>query len=228
MNPRLSVLDMAGTTVAVTDVVADALRATFRAVDVDAPPELIAAARGRSKLEAIAGILRATRPDLDPIEVVAEELHDRFKALLLGAIDRGVEPIDGARETIDWLRGRGVPVALTTGFDRAMTDAILDRLGWRKGVADLVLCADDVKAGRPAPDLILDAMARTGVSDRSCVLVAGDTTADLEAARRAGVGLAVGVLTGAHGRAELETFTDAIVLESLAQLPAYLEGVTTG
>lgn len=225
MNLRLCVLDMAGTTVAVTDVVADALRATFREAEIEAPAERIVAARGRSKLEAIADILRASRPDLDRVDALAAELHDSFKLRLLHEIDRGVQPIEGARVTIDWLRGEGVRVALTTGFDRTMTEAILERLGWTTGVADAVLCADDVKAGRPAPDLIFGAMERTGVSDPAHVLVAGDTAADLEAAARAGVGLAVGVLTGAHGRAQLERFAGAVILQSIAELRAHLERV---
>lgn len=222
MAIRLCVLDMAGTTVAVTDFVPDALIAAFAEIDVDVPSELIASARGRSKLDAIEGIVRATRPDIERPEAIAEELHERFKELLLEQIGEGVQPIPGAVEAMRWLRARDIRVALTTGFDRPTTYAMISRLGWADGVADVILCADDVENGRPAPDLILRAMERTGVEDPGSVVVVGDTAADLEAGRRAGSGLIVGVLSGAHGRAELGRFAEAVIVASVTELPGLL------
>ena len=40
-----------------------------------------------------------------------------------------------------WLREAGVQVALNTGFDREITDLLLDALRWRSGVVDAVVCA---------------------------------------------------------------------------------------
>ena len=56
----------------------------------------------------------------------------------------------------------GVKVCLTTGFAPSTRDALLDALGWRAEI-DLALSPADVGRGRPAPDLILGAMARLGV-----------------------------------------------------------------
>ena len=78
----------------------------------------------------------------------------------------------------------------------------MDALGWRTEV-DLALSPADVGRGRPAPDLVLGAMARLGVDDPGAVAVVGDTVSDLEAGHAAGAGAVVGVLSGAHDAAAL-------------------------
>jgi phosphoglycolate phosphatase-like HAD superfamily hydrolase len=85
-----------------------------------------------------------------------------------------------------------------------------------------LVTGEDVKAGRPAPDLIHAAMALADVDDPGSVLVAGDTVADLEAAARAQVGCCVGVLSGAHSRDRLESRPHTVILESIAYLPEWL------
>src|SRR5262245_8389554 len=118
------------------------------------------------------------------------------------------------------LRERKIKVALTTGFDRTSTDRVLAMVGWKSGVADVVVCADDVKAGRPAPYLIYHAMELTGVIDVASVAAVGDTVADLQAGANAGVGLNVAVLTGAHKKEQLEQQPHHHIIESIRELPA--------
>ena len=65
------------------------------------------------------------------------------------------------KQTFAWLRKQGVQVALNTGFDREITDLLLDALRWRSGVVDAVACGDEVRRGRPAPHLIFRCMELT-------------------------------------------------------------------
>ncbi len=121
------------------------------------------------------------------------------------------------------MRGRGIRIALTTGFDDAVATPLLDSLGWRVGdLLDAVVTTSDVPAGRPAPYLIHRAMERTGVVDVRQVLAAGDTIVDLQAARNAGV-IGVGVLTGQLSRAQLSEHPHHHILASVAALPALSE-----
>ena len=133
-----------------------------------------------------------------------------------------MKPIDGVEQAIAALCARGVRVALIIGFDRKVADGLLARLGWSDKV-DAVVCADEVAQGRPAPDMILRAMQRTGVGDAREVLCAGDTDNDLQAGVRAGVGANIGVLSGAHDRARLERAPHDAILASAAALPDWLE-----
>jgi phosphonatase-like hydrolase len=126
-------------------------------------------------------------------------------------------------EALAALRAAGVRVALTTGFDRQVTEPLLAAAGWDvPGTLDAVVCADEVDAGRPAPDMIRAAMARLAVTDPTRVLVAGDTVLDVRAGRAAGAGLVNGVLTGAQEAAELSAEAPTHVLGGVANLPALL------
>ena len=69
-------------------------------------------------------------------------------------------------------------VVLNTGFDRLLTTHLLGVLGWTS-LADAVVCGDEVAEGRPAPDLILRAMALAGIAEARTVANVGDTTLDL-------------------------------------------------
>jgi phosphonatase-like hydrolase len=120
------------------------------------------------------------------------------------------------------LRARGVQVALNTGFDRETTNLLLDALHWRDGVVDAVVCGDEVAAGRPAPYMIFHCMEATGVTNVRNVANAGDTVLDLQAGYNAGVALNIGVLSGAHGRDQMQEQPHTHLLNSVAELPQIL------
>lgn len=217
---RLAVLDMAGTTVAVTDAVPDAMVNAFRSVGVRIDAASIATVRGRSKREAVRDLLReglGTDPSAEDVAAVLASFRDSLRARYA----HDVAPIPGAADVIRWLRGMGVAVVLTTGFDRDLTTHLLERLGWNDDLVSAVVTDDDVARGRPEPDLILRAMALTGIDDPATVLVAGDTAADLVAASRANAGIVIAVSSGAHSKAELALHPHTALLDSIADLPAW-------
>jgi phosphonatase-like hydrolase len=213
---QLIVLDLAGTTVKDDGRVALAFEGALRDQGVDLTPQELANVRGMSKRDAI----RRLMPDGADHERRTETAYAAFVALLTDAYQRHpVDPIDGAETAIRDLRSRGVRVALNTGFDRVVTDLLLSRLGWDRDLVDAVVCGDDVARGRPAPDLIVRAMAATGTADASVVANVGDTTMDLEAGQAAGVRWNVGVTSGAHDRARLERAPHTHLIASVADLP---------
>lgn len=202
---------MAGTTVEDGGQVPAAFAAALGSAGVPVTREQIARVRGASKRQAIRELLPAGQAGR------AGEIYAAFQAGLRARYLGSVRPVAGAEDAIRALRARGIKVALNTGFDRDITAMLLEALGWQE-IADTVVCGDDVAAGRPAPDLIHLAMARTGVSDPAAVANAGDTTLDLEAASRAGVRWNVGVLSGAHARAALELAPHTDLIDSVADL----------
>jgi phosphoglycolate phosphatase-like HAD superfamily hydrolase len=107
------------------------------------------------------------------------------------------------------LRAAGVQIAVVTSDDRAPTLAALEVLG----VADLpafIACADDGYAYKPAPDALWRACESTGAALSRTAMV-GDSTTDLVMGERAGVGLRVGVLTGAMDEATLAPLADVVI-----------------
>lgn len=207
---------MAGTTVRDSGEVARAFAAALADHGVDAAAAKINAVRGASKREAIATLV-APRYGADPGRV--EAVYSSFKHHLQRVFTREAVPVAGARETFGWLRARGIRLALNTGFDRDITEILLEALKWR-GIADAVICGDDVPQGRPAPYMIFHAMEAAGVTSVHHVLNVGDTVSDLQAAYNAGIAASVGVLSGAHDREQLSREPHAWLIPSIADLPA--------
>jgi phosphonatase-like hydrolase len=133
-----------------------------------------------------------------------------------------VQAVPGAERTFAWLRRQGVKVALNTGFDREITDLLLNALQWSTGVVDAVACGDEVRLGRPAPYLIFRCMELTETLSVHEVAVLGDTVLDLQAGHSAGAKWNIGVLSGAHSREKLECEPHTHLIASVADLPGIL------
>src|SRR5208283_5287067 len=108
-----------------------------------------------SKREALRGFL----PAGPGREERAREAYASFRAHLERAYGNGgAQALPGAGPALRALKEAGVRIALNTGFDRDITGLILRALGWDQGLADAIVCGDDVSRGRPAPYLIFRAM----------------------------------------------------------------------
>jgi phosphonatase-like hydrolase len=216
MTPELVIFDMAGTTVEDRGQVPTAFAETLAANNITITADDIARVRGASKRQAIRNLL----PPADAAQ--ADRIYAEFGRNLSNAYAAGVRAMPGAEAVMRGLRGRGIKVALTTGFDHNIVTLLLSTLGWMHDTVDAVVCGDDVTNGRPAPDMILLAMRLTGVENPALVANVGDTISDLESAARAGVRWNVGVLSGAHAREALERAPHTNIIQSVGNLEEVL------
>lgn len=214
--PSLLILDMAGTTVRDSGEVPAAFLATLEAHGVSLDAEQLTGWRGASKRHVIEQLL----PDGPDKDERVQAVYSRFREELRIRYAKGVLPVDGAEATMRWFRERETKVVLNTGFDRVIVDPLLQSLGWRSGVVDHVVTADTVPRGRPAPDMLFEAMKRCSVTDASAVAAVGDTVLDLKAGEEARVRWNVGVLSGAHDHAMLSGTPHTHLLQSVAELPS--------
>lgn len=215
---ELAVCDMAGTTVRDAGQVPRAFTEALAAHDIAVTPQAINSLRGASKRLAILNLI----PEGGDREARAKLVYATFVKKLAEVFAGTVEPVPGAPEAIAALRKAGTKVALNTGFDRETTELLLDALGWRQGVVDAVVCGDEVTLGRPAPYMIFRCMEAVGVTNVRRVANAGDTVLDLQAGYNAGVALNVGVLSGAHGRDQMQGERHTHLLNSIVELPALI------
>jgi len=120
----------------------------------------------------------------DPAEVQA--LGDRKEELYRELIRRdGVTPLPGARELLETLSGSGVPCAVGSSTPRVNIETIFGMTELRKYFR-AVVTAEDVKHGKPAPDVFLTAAERLGAAPARCV-VFEDALVGIEAAHAGGM-----------------------------------------
>ena len=216
----LACLDMAGTTVRDDGAVEAAFATALRVVGIepgsqrdDEAQAFVRETMGWSKADVFARLL-------GPEE--AGEATAAFAGAYEAIVAAGeVRDMPGARQVLRDLRAQGVQVCLTTGFAPSTRDALLKALGWGPEV-DLALSPADVGRGRPAPDMILGAMARLGIDDPGAVAVVGDTVSDLQAGHAAGARAVIGVLSGAHDEATLATASPTAIIPDVTYLPGLL------
>jgi phosphonatase-like hydrolase len=183
----------------------------LRRFGVEVPMEVLNEQRGRDKLT----VIRELAGDR------VAEVFDAFVETLRENTGR-VREMSGASEAFSFLKGRGVKVALNTGFPADVAQAIIDHLGWAEaGHVDAWICSEMVGRSRPDPAMINSLMARLGIEDPSRVMKVDDTAKGIEEGRNAGVAT-IGVLTGTQSRERLLRAGPTDVIPGVSHLPRYL------
>jgi phosphoglycolate phosphatase len=164
------------------------------------------------------GIVRLWLPDASEVEFVhwCKRLNNAF-------IEEGplaAVPVKGLVETLTCLHAKGIKLAVVTNDLAEAAERTMQRLSINH-LFSAILGYDSVPNPKPAADPVLK-FCRDHNCHPSEVLVAGDNHHDIEMARNAGAGYAIGVLTGTGSRETLARNADAI-LNSIADLPEWLD-----
>jgi phosphonatase-like hydrolase len=220
MSIQLLVFDMAGTTVKDNDNVHMALQSAFEKQHITISRNEANDVMGYPKPVAIKTLLQQKgnpHPDEELVATIFKNFQQEMVDYYLTGSD--VAEIKGVSEFFEWLHSHGLKIAIDTGFDRRIANAILNRLGWReKGLIDVSVTSDEVANGRPYPDMIFKAMELTGVSSAKQVVKVGDTASDLMQGTAAGCKYVVGVTTGAFTKEALLKEPHTHIINQLSDL----------
>lgn len=220
---ELAIFDMAGTVVNEDNVVYKTLQKAINKKGYLLTLDFVLEhGAGKEKHQAIKDILRMEE-GYDQDEV-AKEIFKNFKIMLGKAYeDLSVTTYEGVEDLLDTLKKLNIKVALNTGYDKNTAQLLLDKMNWAMGIHyDVLITADDVKRGRPNPDMIFEAMDILQINNPSKVLKAGDSIIDIQEGKNARCGMTIGVTTGAHTREQLSSAKPTYVLDSLVELEEIL------
>ncbi len=141
----------------------------------------------------------------DPAEIDALG-HRKEELYRLLVRESGVVVLPGARELLAALLEAGIPAAVGSSTPRANLEAIFAATGLDR-FFQAVVCGDDVRHGKPAPDVFLQAAARLHTPAAAC-LVIEDAHVGIQAAHAAGIPVLAVATT--HPLDELATATAAV------------------
>lgn len=219
---RLVLFDCDGTLVDSQHAIVEAMAAAFAHVGLSAPPaDAVRAVIGLPLLESVRRLL--------PEEAVAHAgaCTARYKETFhrLRQKPDHEEPLfPGIAAAIDRIAADGALLGIVTGKARRGLLATLERHGMRDRFVTLHTADDG--PGKPAPDMVLDAMSRTGADPCSTVVI-GDTTFDIEMARNARV-RSIGVAWGYHSPLLLRQVGADRLATLAAELPCLVTNLTDG
>ncbi len=119
-------------------------------------------------------------------EAEVREIGDLKEARYRELVAAGsLAPLPGAAEWVARLAADGWKQAIASSAPRANVEVVVAALGFERYL-DAMVGAEDVRHGKPAPDVFLEAARRVGAApDRSVVVE--DAAAGIEAARAAGM-----------------------------------------
>jgi len=106
--------------------------------------------------------------------------------------------IDGARTTVDTLRGAGLKIASSTGYTREMMAPVLTRAAEQGYSPDHLVCSGETLHARPSPLMIYKACVDLGVWPLSRVVKVDDAESGVAEGRAAGC-YTIGVAASGNG-----------------------------
>ncbi len=199
MSVEAVLFDMIGTTVQEKDskTIMNCLKLAFEEHGVVPEEEVIKANRGKDKIEMINIILQNGNHSTS----LATSIFESFKQNINRSLDN-FEPADNVEEVFLSLRNMGIQIGLGSGLPQDQFEAILNHLKWKKDDFQYIGISSVLGGTRPNPIMILDMMRSLNITDKSKVLKVGDTVADIEEGKNAGV-KTVAIMSGTQSRDKL-------------------------
>ena len=125
----------------------------------------------------------------------------------------------GALDIVSAYARAGVKIAIVSNKPMDFTRTIIEAMGFAPHAA-AIQGAEDHLPKKPAPDMLFAALEKTGVHSGRALMV-GDSAADVEAARAAGI--PVVLVRGGYTSRPVEELNGDVVIDTLMQLPAAIE-----
>lgn len=149
--------------------------------------------------------------------IAVEKYRERFR--VTGWAEN--KPYEGIAELLGDLKKAGKRISLATSKPEEFALKILYHFDLAQ-YFDLI-CGAPMHAhkGHGKVDVIEDALARMGITDRSGIIMVGDRLHDIEGAHKAGLPC-VGVLFGYGDRAEHEKYGADYIVEDMSALREFL------
>ena len=140
--------------------------------------------------EAFAGTLTDNRMrtlrDMFGLDVPAEELIEKREKMILDIMaNEDIKPVSGIPEFLRSIKALGLKTAVASSSGIELIKLVLDRLGIAV-YFDSITSGNDVKRGKPSPDIFLLAAERIGAEPSEC-LVVEDSENGVKAAKSAGM-----------------------------------------
>ncbi|HJC67183.1 MAG TPA: phosphonoacetaldehyde hydrolase [Candidatus Enterocloster excrementigallinarum] len=145
-----------------------------------------------------------------------ERLYQAFEAELFQVVAEYSAPIAGVVETVEQLRGQGLKIGSTTGYNSHMMEQVIPKARQLGYEPDCVVTPDVTGYGRPTPFMLFECMRRLQVYPPETVIKVGDTIADILEGKNAGA-WSVGILTGSNLLGLTEEEYQAVDPETLRQ-----------
>jgi HAD superfamily hydrolase (TIGR01549 family) len=150
-----------------------------------------------------------------PVDLGKTILHS-FEKILDSSIDKFSE-MEHVDEIFIYLKDNSIQIGIGTGLPGDFFSKVFNYLGWKKYSFDYVGISDNIGKSRPDPAMIIDMLKKLGIDNKKQVLKVGDTVADIQEGKNAGVYTAA-LLSGTQKIPDIENAAPDFIINSLLEL----------
>lgn len=167
----------------------------FKSVDIEISISDARRPMGLQKIDHIREILSYENINSQWLEKYGKEpneddikmIYDLMEPKLLSIIKKYSEPIIGAVDIFDKLRSKGIKIGSTTGYLSSMMNEAVPAAKSNGLEPDAIVNSSEVPQGRPAPWMCFLNAMRLNVFPMWEMVKVGDTVADIEEGKNAGM-----------------------------------------
>lgn len=214
MKLNAILFDTIGTTIIEKDAetVINSLSDAFNSKGLSVDREFLRHLRGKDKR----GMIAAAVEHQSISNVSVEDIYDSFTQNILCRLENfTLNPsLNGLFQI---LRKKDIKIGLGSGLPKDLLAAILEQANFDLSQLSYIGTPNERIRSRPYPDMIFDMMNKLSLKDKNKILKVGDTLADIEEGKQAGVLTAV-VLSGTQDKQSLLKAKPDFVLNSLDDL----------
>jgi HAD superfamily hydrolase (TIGR01549 family) len=214
MKFKAVLFDFIGTTVTekTPNILLACLKKAFFENEINIDFSFLTQYRGRNKQDIIDLVINEQRLP----ENLRKKIYNDFNKNMEAASDNFVSDID-AEEIFKFLRHKNIKIGLGTGLPRDIFNNIFSNLNWKKFSFDYIGISDELGKSRPDPLMIYDMMKKIGITAKEEFLKVGDTIADIQEGKNAGVKTAV-ILSGTQAEEKLKLENPDFIITRLTEL----------
>lgn len=192
---RALMLDWAGTSIDFgSRAPAEVFAEVFRRRGVDVTTAEARGPMGMAKRDHISAVIRLPRVSEMwsqvfghvPTEQDIDSLYAEFLPLQKSVLAQHSEMIPGVVEVVNRLKKNGMRITSSTGYTRELMQVVTAEAAKQGYAPEVVLCAEDARAGRPAPWMIFRAAEAVDVYPLREMVVVDDTLVGIQAGSNAG------------------------------------------
>jgi len=164
----------------------------------------------------IFNLFRGALPEGRRTEDMVRMMHSHFVPYYNEHICDRSRPYPGIYEMLDRLAEKGIAFAVASNKYQEGTEILIRKLFGKYGFVT-ILGQRDGKPIKPDPEIVMEAMAAAGCTDKDAVVYCGDSDVDMQTGINAGV-RTIGVTWGFRTREELASYSPWILAEKAADI----------
>ena len=126
-----------------------------------------------------------------------EAMFNSFIPLQLSVLEKYSTIVPELPDALNVVKSMNLKIGSTTGYNNEMMDIVTKSAARQGYIADSVVCASEVSAGRPAPWMAFKTAERLGIYPMQAIVKIGDTISDIQEGNNAGM-WSVGVVMSSN------------------------------